>query len=275
MTLDKAELLIRRAFHREQDSAFIGAVKIQRLQTFCMDIMKTMQARGFLAMLFKCALFRALRPGVNKVLIGITYEMDGTTQSIAQFLLTRIGRPSRRKLATEVHNHGAEIHVTLISETEKIEFSEPCHCSSLVMVGKSSRFIAGAMRDGLPIDFENPYMRNVLALAADVIHVDIHSDLAKTNMPPIVHFLSLVDEMPNGLADHTCCEIHVANRIKASVKDLVTNVGKMYSLGREFKLASTVVEVVDNIEAVCMRIPNNNLWIVISACSLAFFWAFW
>ena len=125
--------------------------------------------------------------------------------------------------------------------------------------------IAGAMEHGLPIDFACPHVCQVLALATDIFNLDVHSDLAKPNIPAIIHFASLVDAMPNGLADHTCCEIHVANRIKASVKDLVTNVGKMYSLGREFKLASTVVEVVDNIEAICMRIFTVccNLWSVI------------
>lgn len=84
--------------------------------------------------------------------------------------------------------------------------------------------------------------------------VDIHSDLGANNMPPIRHFGDIIDrDVRNGFFDTTACELHVCNRIKTQLTDLVQNVGMFYSIGRLCQIASTHVELIHNIETICRR----------------------
>ena len=52
-------------------------------------------------MLWLCARFRESGPG-REIVIAIDFEGDATTQSLGQQLLQRIGRPAKKRLATEV-----------------------------------------------------------------------------------------------------------------------------------------------------------------------------
>lgn len=66
------------------------------------------------------------------------------------------------------------------------------------------------------------------------------------------HFATVLDQ--DGAPCHfdsTCCELHVCNRIKAQVSDLVSNVVFLYSIGNLLQLTSTHTEVIRSIERLC------------------------
>lgn len=192
-----------------------------------------LQDKRLFALLYKCAAFRAAGAGSNQVVLSISYEMDGTSRSISQALLQRIGRANTQRLATEVHNHSCVLPVALLPRAQPPTlFEETVLLPSLVLLGKKTgHFIDGAMQQGIPL----AQRRFVAAL--DQLIVDGRSDLGSANMGAIRHFCDIVGK--GGVSncfDHAACELQVCNRIQAQMCDLVGNVGRLYSIGKLFRI---------------------------------------
>jgi hypothetical protein len=102
MPRERAELLLRHAFTPScWSNVGVAGVKKQRLQCFAEELGHELQQHGFYSMLWRCAKWKKLHRG-NGVVLGIRFESDCTAQSLGQYLLQRIGRPSKRRLKTEV-----------------------------------------------------------------------------------------------------------------------------------------------------------------------------
>lgn len=252
MTEEMAKLLVMRTFSSQRSSLALGLMKPKRAAAWISDLISEGQRRGILNLLYKCASFRVSGPG-RQVVLGIRYEMDGASQSISQALIQRLGRPTSRKIATEVHNHSCHLEVLLLSpDQQPTKISETFIMAPLAMLGKTAHFVAAAMQRGIPL--LDPEVMRVLPVSVDALVVDVHADLGSSNLPAMRHYADILDkDLRGGSAffDTTCCEIHVTNRIKSQITELSRNVGKLYSLGNLFKLASTHVEVIDSIERVC------------------------
>lgn len=247
---EEAAVLVRRAFDPNAMPG-LGAQKPERTRALMASIVQRCQDEGLRNFLFKCAAFRA-QSNQHKVVLGLMYEFDTTCQSVAQALLQRIGRPSKQRLATEVYNRSCTIRAALLAPgAAPVLFEMPFLVPPLVLMGKTSQFIAAAMQRGIPLS--DPAILAALSSAADSLVMDMHADLGSANMPALRHLADVAQSSSAAHFDSTCCELHVCNRVKSGLSDLVDNIGRMYCLGNLFRLGSTTMEVIANMEALCIQ----------------------
>ena len=196
------------------------------LEGLCHDA----QAFGIKALMWKCLQFKRLDPENHCVVAYLGYESDCTEQGIAQHLIQKIGRPSTRRLNTEVLNHRGVIRMLLTSPSTSTMIVEPYVCRSQVLLGKSATFLYEGNRRGRLIDLSDDAWLKVLAMACDEVIEDMQQDQGSTNLPALkaeAHWALKAGV----IFDASCCIIHVLNRVKNSCEDVVTSVGKQHSLG--------------------------------------------
>ena len=173
--------------------------------------------KGFLAMLWSCASFRNSHPD-NLVILGLDFESDGTTQCLSQELLQRVGRPTRRKLATEVMAQSGRICIQVIQHGE-VQYThwEDLISSPFATMGKTAPFVVAAFDRGFGINFASPAWRSAFRAAANRLVLNFRSDLGSNNAPAQRHFAATVQEnYVHTLYDTTACEVHVCNRIRTA-----------------------------------------------------------
>jgi hypothetical protein len=153
MKEDRARCLLRVAFGPPKIKGL--GVTHARLQAFVMELYTDLRDGGLLRFLNKCALWRKCSSSSvsHIVVMSYSHESDGTTQSIAQHVIQRIGRPCSKQLSTEVFNQRGTLHARfLIVDTASDEllheqkWSQDWDSNSCVMLGKTSTFILAALQ---------------------------------------------------------------------------------------------------------------------------------
>lgn len=258
MDEDTAEVVIRRAFDPSAARGF-GLMRPERARAIAADVVMRQQEDGLATLLLKCALFRAAAKGKHQVVISVSYELDSTCQSISQALIQKVGRATTRRLATEVLNHSCVISAALMSPDQLPTYvEETFFLPSLILKGATAEFIAAAMQRGVPL--AQPRFFEALAQAADQLVVNVRSDMGSNNMRAIKHFAEVIGvDAQSSCFETTACELHVCNRIKAQVDDIVESVGKLYSIGKLLRIASTHFEVITSIERICSRKVRRHI----------------
>ena len=118
----------------------------------------------------------------------LDFESDSTTQSVSEHLMNLIGRPSKRKLATEVINMSCRVRVTALCDGDiAFELEHTYLCGSLALLGKTAPFILEAWMRRLPIGFSEMKWKSALYAACDCFIVDFHQDQGSNNEPPLKH----------------------------------------------------------------------------------------
>ena len=254
MTLERAAHMCRLAFTRGDSSAGFG-IDPARLRAFASSLVLECQKHGLARLLWQCARFKA-GSHQNSVVLVVSHEQDSTKQNIAMSVLQRVGRPSQRRLGVDVVFQSCMIYVSLATRDESVVVQEGWVCKPLVALGKTAAFVAKAVEMCKPFDLENESVLKAIAASTDAYVEDVRCDKGKNNLPAMRHLANLVEtSCPHGLADASCCEVHVLHRIKTSAKDMSAMVGKMFALGNLLKLGGVVENLVENIQ----RVVNNDL----------------
>ena len=251
----RAEALLRHALNPKAKTA-IG-IKLQRLRTQVASFLLHQQKCGIYTLFYKLALIRALRDehGRQKffVIFGLNGEGDGTSQSIAQHLLQRLGRPTRRRLSTEVFRQYYGFSFEILDRDGNVVYSsiESFNAPPYALIGKSAPFVLEAIRRGIPIKIWESHWKHILHYAVDTFSLLMTTDMGSNNLPALRDMAWHIEsEHPKGLFDHGSCGIHDESKVRNGITDVVTNVGRMYGLGRLAKISSSFYAIVTNIEAV-------------------------
>ena len=86
----------------------------------------------------------------------------------------------------------------------------------MALLGKHAGFVLEGMKRALPLDLKDPRWRAALRAAADVVILNLRSDMGSNNAPAQRHIgVELEEALPESLFDVTACEVHVVNRIRS------------------------------------------------------------
>jgi hypothetical protein len=249
MPVERADFLIRSAFH-PGTVRHLG-VRHSRLQQFTVELVKDLQECGLACALLKCTLWRQSAPRGLKhlVVLGHSHENDSTTQGMAQHLIQTLGRPARKRLATEVMNQRgglvfwlSVIEVASDQVVEESKFRYHWHSRSTVVLGKGSPYIVRALELGMPFAFgdsdSHSLWSRALTEGADAVILDQHGDKGSNNLPAFKHLAWKWGSLANAYADASCCELHVLQGIRNRVCDVQQHVGRMYALSNLCKIGS-------------------------------------
>jgi len=185
--------------------------------------MFVVRRQGVMAMLYKCALFRQQEPGINQVILALDFEGDGTSQKIGQYLLQLVGRPSRRRLATEVIAQAGRIAVSLLREGDEIDtIQEDIICEPYAIMQKTGEFVEAAFQRACPLKLEDPMWRQAIRASCDAFLVMRRSDMGSNNLPSVKHTAHVIEsDYPYGMFDFFMCLIHVLNWIRSVLLNFI------------------------------------------------------
>lgn len=261
---EKARALIRAAFANRSLRALGGlGVRHERLLCFMANLLRDLSIRGLLTFLRNCAALRRTQSFESQfvVLCGYAHESDGTSQSLAQHAIQKVGRASAGRLATEVlQQRGCFTFVILrISRRtgevlDRISLSAPWHSPPMVLLGKSSPFILKGLSAGMPFDMGGPLWSSwaaALSAATDLSMLIQVGDKGSSNFPAMRHLAEVWSDVPKGVCDLSSCELHNLQNIKnmnASSKQVV---GRMYMMSNIMKTATFTDGLCRSIEAIC------------------------
>lgn len=259
---DKAVALIRAAFALQRVQRGLG-VTHERLVCFAADLCLTLQREALQEFLHKAALFRLSSTGAvaHVVILAYSHESDSTAQSVAQHVLQTLGRPSRRRLPTEVVNQRGSFRFLLrrvCKDTgavlDAVCGSEAWHAKSVCVLEKASGYIAAALMRGMPFDLGDELWDKwsaAVSVACDAFLVDQRTDKGSNNGPALRHVAAVVGEVPAALLDMGVCELHVLNGLKSTIPLAQFDIGKMFALANVTKVGSHYYALTNSIAHLC------------------------
>lgn len=265
----RAVALIRAAFEPSSVPRGLG-VKHERLVCFAADLVTTLQQQGLMSMLHRAALLRSSCDDpsfAHVVIVCYSHESDATSQGMAQHVIQRIGRASRRRLQTEIINQRGSFRISLrrvSRETGEVvasaDLQQAWHSMSTAVLEKTAPFVLCALQRGMAFDLGGPLWpawRKALEASVDCLVVDQRTDKGSNNAPALRHLAAQVLEATPVICDMSVCELHVLSGLRSSIPSLKHDIGKMYSLANICKVASHHYGLVSSIEHLCHSIVRR------------------
>lgn len=253
---------MRASFAAQRIPAGLG-VRFERLVCFSSRLAADLQAEGLARLLHRLAQFRALSSlaTAHLVCLGIAYESDSTSQSLAQHAIQTFGRPARTRLATEVLQQRGALRVVLLrvdTETgnvsDKASFAAPWIAHSRVLMGKSAPYILEGLARGMPFGMCSsawPLWSNALRAAADIALLQQMGDKGSSNLPAMKHLAAAWAEAPGRLSGLSSCELHNAHNMKTMNPSVKKMAGRLFAMSNIMKSASFVDGAASAIERLC------------------------